>query len=93
MSTNVSHEEDAHRFVLDLGKEEAVLNYRMDGEDVINLTYTEVPKGHEGEGIGSKLAKAAVEFARSNELRIRPTCGFVRSWLDKHPEHSDLVAS
>lgn len=93
MSANVRHEEDAHRFVLDLGKEEAVLNYRMDGEDVMNLTYTEVPKGHEGEGIGSRLAKAAVELARSKELSVRPTCGFARSWLEKHPEHSDLIVT
>lgn len=93
MSTNIRHDEAGHRFVLELDREEAVLNYRMDGEEVLNLTYTEVPKGHEGEGIGSRLAEAAVEFARSKELSIRPTCGFVRSWLKKHPEHSDLVVS
>ena len=40
---------------------------------------------------GEVLVRAAFDHARREGLRIRPTCPFVRSWLDDHPEERDLT--
>ena len=88
----VRHDEQAQEFVIDLDGGRAYLSYRDEGDGVINLAHTEVPEENEGEGLGSKLAKAAMSHAESNGLKIRPGCAFVQSWLKKHPEYQKLVA-
>ena len=40
--------------------------------------HTEVRPEFEGRGIGSKLAKAALDDARTRDLRVTPKCPFVR---------------
>jgi uncharacterized protein len=37
------------------------------------------------------LARFALDDARSRGLQVRPVCTFVRSWLERHPDYSDLV--
>ena len=43
-------------------------------------------------GIGSALVLAAVTDAREHGLRLTATCWFARGWLERHPEHHDLLA-
>ena len=68
----------------------AILEYRRSG-DQITLTHTEVPSALEGRGIGAALAKAALEFAREQHLRVVPACSFVAAYVKRHPEYEDLV--
>ena len=56
-------------------------------------TLTEVPDPMEHHGYGSALAEAALGFAKSEGLKIIPSCPFVAAYLEKHPEHASLVAS
>jgi predicted GNAT family acetyltransferase len=70
----------------------AHLTYVLEG-DTIDLTHTYVPKTAEMRGVGSALVRAALEYARSNGLKVIPTCPFVRAFLDKHPEYQELRAS
>ena len=57
----------------------------------IVFTHTVVDPQFEGKGIGTALAKTAVEDAVANELRITPVCPFVRAWLKRHPEFHESV--
>lgn len=57
----------------------------------IVFTHTVVDPQFEGKGIGSALVKTAVRDAVANELRILPTCPFVRTWLKRHPEYQAWV--
>ncbi len=68
----------------------AYLRYRKE-KDFIVLIHTEVPASLEGRGIGSALAKAALDSARQNGLKVIPECEFVQSYLKRHPEYQDLV--
>jgi predicted GNAT family acetyltransferase len=87
----VTHEHSAHRFVFRQGAHLAKLNYRRSGES-IRLVHTEVPEELGGHGVGSMLARAALDYARAEGLRVIPDCPFVAGYLERHPEYRDLIA-
>jgi uncharacterized protein len=90
MTTEVSHEKTLHRFAVHLGEAIALLAYKEEG-NTIYLVHTEVPAEMEGKGIGGQLAKAALNYARENNLKVVARCPFVASYLERHPEYQDLV--
>ena len=55
------------------------------------FTHTVVRPKFEGRGIGSRLAKFAVDDARARGLRITPVCPFIRSWLERHNDYDPIV--
>jgi uncharacterized protein len=59
----------------------------------IAFTHTEVDEALEGRGLGSRLAAAALEDARSQGLEVVPLCPFMARYIDGHPEYEDLVAA
>jgi uncharacterized protein len=87
----VTHHPDRSRFETD-HDDPAYLEYEERDEATLDLQHTIVPPHLEGKGIASDLVKSALEFARSNGLRVIPTCSYVRSWLSRHDEYEDLVA-
>lgn len=65
----------------------SLLTYRITG-DRIRLIHTEVPRAQRGRGYADMLAKAALERASRDHLRVVPLCPFVKAYLDRHPEYS-----
>jgi uncharacterized protein len=57
------------------------------------LVHTEVDPAYEGHGVGSAIARFALDDARSRGTTIVPECPFVQSFLQRHPEYADLVAA
>ncbi|MDT0345376.1 GNAT family N-acetyltransferase [Streptomyces litchfieldiae] len=53
--------------------------------------HTEVREAFEGRGIGSTLARTALDDARSRDLRVLAPCPFISGWLERHPEYHDLA--
>ena len=82
----VSHNQGLRRFEARVDGKLAKLDYEMDGPDRIVFTHTNVPPELEGRGVGSALARAAVEHARAEGFEMVPKCPFVKSWLERHPE-------
>ena len=68
----------------------AVAVYRWNG-DRMAFTHTAVPSEYEGEGIGSKLIREALDYARSHDLTVLPYCPFVRAFIANHAAYHDLV--
>ena len=64
--------------------------YRLSG-DVVVFTHTEVDDAQEGQGVGSKLVRGALDDVRAGGRRILPLCPFVKDFVDRHPEYADLV--
>lgn len=79
-----------HRFELDAEGHKAVAYYRLT-PGVITFTHTEVPEALSGRGIGSRLVQGALEAVRAHGLKLVAECPFVRGYIAKHPEFSDLV--
>jgi predicted GNAT family acetyltransferase len=90
---SVQHESGEQRFALHLPDgSTAVLAYAPVGGDVIDLQHTVVPPEHRDQGLGQTLVRGALAWARENGKRVMPTCPFVLSYLEEHPEERELVA-
>jgi predicted GNAT family acetyltransferase len=84
-SNPVKHNEAEGQFEIALEKGTAFLQYRRTGE-VMRLIHTEVPELMRKRGVGSQLARAALDYAHFNQLKVVPICPFVKLYLQKHPE-------
>jgi uncharacterized protein len=61
-------------------------------DGVITFTHTEVDDAFEGHGVGSALVRRALDAVRADGTRrVRPTCPFVRAWIEQHPDYQDLT--
>jgi predicted GNAT family acetyltransferase len=58
----------------------------------ITFTHTKVDDRFEGQGLGSRLAEAALDDARRDGMVVTPRCPFIAEFIETHPEYSDLVA-
>ncbi len=87
---NVVHNIKQKRFEIGVNSYLAELDYVLQGRTII-FTHTYVPPALEGQGIGSKLAKAALTYARENSLRVKTLCWFVDGYIKRHPEFQELV--
>lgn len=54
--------------------------------------HTEVASSHEGQGLGSRLARHAVEDIIDAGMKVVPVCPYLKKWLGRHPEYADFVA-
>jgi uncharacterized protein len=86
----VSNNEAENRFELHIGGRMAFLAYRRTPHD-ITLTHAETPRELEGQGLGSKVVRAALEFAREHGLKGVPVCPFVAWYIGRHQEYADLI--
>ena len=87
---NITNNEARHRFEARVDEQTAVLEYTL-ATGLIVYNHTEVPKNLEGQGIATQLAHAALEYAKSNDLKIMPLCPYVASYIRRHPEYKTLL--
>jgi predicted GNAT family acetyltransferase len=92
MSVTITHVPDEQRYEARVDDERAgFLAYRR-SDGLVVLAETQVDAAYEGRGIGGTLARAALDDARREHLRVQPRCPFVRRWIERHPDYADLVA-
>jgi predicted GNAT family acetyltransferase len=63
-----------------------------DRGDVRVFLHTEVDDAFEGQGVGSTLAKGALDDVRERGMSLRVKCPFIKSFIEQHPEYADLQA-
>jgi predicted GNAT family acetyltransferase len=92
MSTpEIVHNTASSRFEVRVGADLAVLDYILSNGRIV-FVHTGVPPVLEGRGIGSQLARAGLEYARREGLRVVPRCPFVRAYVKRHEkEYGALV--
>ncbi len=79
------------RFELEVDGHIAFLTYDR-GAERLELIHTDVPDELEGKGVGSRLVKEVLAYAREEGLKVIPTCRFVHSYLERHPDEQDVLA-
>ncbi|WP_206448164.1 GNAT family N-acetyltransferase [Agrococcus sp. KRD186] len=89
----VGDDSDRGRYEAHIGDHLAgVLSYVDDADGNRVLQHTVVGDEYGGHGVGSALARFAMQDATDAARKIVPQCTFVQGWLGKHPEHQSLVA-
>jgi hypothetical protein len=88
--TDITNNEDTHRYELPVGSDVAVITYNLSGQNLM-ITETLVPRALEGQGIASRLTRHVIADARDRGLLILPVCPFFAAYLQKHPENADVV--
>ena len=88
----VVNNEAGHQFELNVDGKVGFLRYRQHPGEIV-LIHTEVPHELEEHGIGGKLARAALDYARQQNLKVSAPCPFAAEYIRRHPEYSDLLRS
>ncbi|MCW2883504.1 MAG: uncharacterized protein QOG99_2388 [Frankiales bacterium] len=92
MSTKITNNVAENRYEIDVdGSLGGFAEYRLRNERVI-FTHTEIDPAYEGQGLGGRLARGALDDVRSAGRVAVPLCPFIKAYIDKHPEYQDLVA-
>ena len=89
----VTDNAERERYEIALGGERVgLITYRVTG-DVIAMLHAEIDPAHGGQGLGTILARGALDDARSRGLSVRPLCPFVAEVIRRDPAtYSDLLA-
>ena len=88
----VTLNEDEKRYEARVDGELAGSAYFDAADDLIVFTHTEVDDAYEGKGVGSALARFALDDVRADGRRkVVPRCPFIKGWIDRHPDYQDLL--
>ena len=87
---NVVNNADKRRFEVALGNDIAMIEYQRAGNNII-YTHTEVPEAFEGKGIATRMAYAAMEYAKENGFKVQALCPFVDKYVKEHPEYQSIT--
>ncbi len=90
MSYTITDHKEKNRFELHHEGQIALVEYILAPEK-ITFTHTEVPAALEGKGIGSALAKHALDTAAQNHLKVVPMCPFIKAYIERHKEYQPLL--
>jgi uncharacterized protein len=55
------------------------------------FVHTEVGAGYEGHGVGSALARFALDDVAARGGTVVPVCPFIAGWIARHPEYGEIV--
>ena len=74
-----------------------------DDDDIVGVTvyhmaggrhifvHTEIDPTYTGKGVGSALARYALDDVQSKGGKIVPLCPFIAGWIEQHPEYRAII--
>lgn len=83
------HDAEAGKFYIRKNGEEAYLDYEKEGE-LLDFHSTYVPPSFRGQGMAGRIVKKALEHAREDGYKVRPSCPYVASYMDRSGEYQDI---
>ena len=91
MDIEVKHDKENDRFVAEIEGNKAYLSYNVN-DDIIDLSYAFTPTELRGKGIAKIVAEYAFNYAKENNLRVIPSCSYVRAFVERNENYKDLLA-
>ena len=92
MEIEVIHEKGNERFVIYAEGNEVYVEYTM-RNNTIDLNHTYTHPALRGKGLAAHVVRAALEFAKENNLKVIPTCSYTQAFIAKNDEYKKLVAN
>ena len=65
-------------------------DYRDQGDTVV-FPHTVTVPAYGGQGVASRITRAALDDARAAGKKVVPSCWFFAEYIDQHPEYADLL--
>jgi predicted GNAT family acetyltransferase len=93
MKSDVRHNEEKSQFETTVDGHVALTAYDLEDPDRIVFTHTDVPEALAGRGIAGEIVKFGLDYAREKKLTVVPQCPYVASYIKRHPEYQDLLAT
>ncbi len=90
MGNTVYNNTSLHRFELAVDGHIAFTEYTRTS-DTITFVHTVVPPELGGRGIGSQLARGALDAVRAEGLKVVAQCPFIAAYIAKHADYQDLL--
>nr|WP_036724390.1 GNAT family N-acetyltransferase [Paenibacillus forsythiae] len=88
----VDHDTAHKRFLIrNNGAIAAEMTYVTSSPELYIIDHTWVDNAYRGQGLGDKLVKAIVEYAREKEIKIVPLCPFAKGRFERHTEYADVL--
>ncbi|MGI9610469.1 MAG: GNAT family N-acetyltransferase [Acidimicrobiia bacterium] len=86
------HDEENDRYVIEVdGDVAGYAEYHLRGKSHYFFHHTVTEDDYRGKGVGSQLARFAMDDVRAKGGQVVPLCPFIAAWLDKHPDYQDLI--
>jgi uncharacterized protein len=82
---------DAGRFEVVVGEDVAGFARYRRSDGAVAFTHTEIDPAFESRGLGSLLARRALDAVRAAGHPVLPYCPFIRDYIARHPAYLDLV--
>jgi predicted GNAT family acetyltransferase len=92
MAKTLTHDPDAHRYILRIDDDlVATADYVINGSSIsFNHTFTN-PRLR-GKGYAAEVVAFAMDDVEStSDRRVIPMCWYVAKWFDEHPERAGLL--
>jgi hypothetical protein len=87
----IKHDKDHQKFYLIKDDKESYIRYTMPNKGTINILRTFVPPEQRRKGLAREITKAALEYAKENNLKVIPTCSYVDYFIDMNKEYEKLL--
>jgi len=80
------------RFELEIEGKLAILEYTVQGPDVLAFTHTFVPAELRGRNLAAILTRYALEDARQQGKKVDPQCSYTATFMKRNKEYQALQA-
>ena len=87
----IKHNENMFYMENEDGKRLAKITYFHEGEGCIVIDHTLVSETLKGQGIALKLVNSVVDYARRNNLKIKPECSYAVKVLTGDEAYKDVL--
>jgi predicted GNAT family acetyltransferase len=88
MKQTVNKEEK--RFVIYAEGKEVYVEFEIKNNKM-DLDHTYTNPELRGRGLAAQVVRAALEYAKDNNLKVIPTCSYVSAFINKNEEYKKLV--
>ncbi|GGF71945.1 GNAT family N-acetyltransferase [Wenyingzhuangia marina] len=87
----IEHQKEKNRFVLNVDGDIAIVEYNIKNE-IMYLTYSEVPSNLRGQGIGKILVEKTFEQLTKEGYKAVAICSYVKLIAERSNKWKDIIS-